>query len=194
MGSGYANDAGFFLIDIFVGLYILVLLLRYLLQLTQADFYNPVSQFLVKATNPPLAWLRRLIPSFGALDAPTLILLLCLQMLEIGLKTFLLGYSPTLLGLFISAVGVLLKMAIYILVTALFARAIMSWFTGAGYPPLAKLVYTFTEPVLRPAQRILPSSAGIDLSPIAVFIALMLVMKLIVQPLLDFGGLPLNAL
>ena len=194
MGSGYANDAGFFLIDIFVGLYVLVVLLRYLLQLTQADFYNPVSQFIVKATNPPLAWLRRLIPSFGALDAPTLILLLCLQMLEIGLKTFLLGYSPTLLGLVTSAVGVLLKMAIYILVTALFARASMSWFTGAGYPPLAKLVYTFTEPVLRPAQRILPSSAGIDLSPIAVFIALMLVMKLIVQPLLDFGGLPLNAL
>ena len=194
MGSGYANNAGVFLVNMFVGLYVLVVLLRYLLQLTQADFYNPVSQFLVKATNPPLAWLRRLIPSFGALDAPTLILLLCLQMLEIGLKTFLLGYSPTLLGLFISAIGVLLKMAIYILVTALFARAIMSWFTGAGYPPLAKLVYTFTEPVLRPAQRILPSSAGIDLSPIAVFIALMLVMKLIVQPLLDFGGLPLNAL
>ena len=194
MGSGYASNAGVFLVNMFVGLYVLVVLLRYLLQLTQADFYNPVSQFLVKATNPPLAWLRRLIPSFGALDAPTLILLLCLQMLEIGLKTFLLGYSPTLLGLVISAVGVLLKMAIYILVTALFARAIMSWFTGAGYPPLAKLVYTFTEPVLRPAQRILPSSAGIDLSPIAVFIALMLVMKLIVQPLLDFGGLPLNAL
>ena len=194
MGSGYANNAGVFLVNMFVGLYVLVVLLRYLLQLTQADFYNPVSQFLVKATNPPLAWLRRLIPSFGALDAPTLILLLSLQMLEIGLKTFLLGYSPTLLGLVTSAVGVLLKMAIYILVTALFARAIMSWFTGAGYPPLAKLVYTFTEPVLRPAQRILPSSAGIDLSPIAVFIALMLVMKLIVQPLLDFGGLPLNAL
>tara|TARA_Y100000588_G_scaffold9457_1_gene10557 strand:- start:989 stop:1573 length:585 start_codon:yes stop_codon:yes gene_type:complete len=194
MGSGYANNAGVFLVNMFVGLYVLVVLLRYLLQLTQADFYNPVSQFLVKATNPPLAWLRRLIPSFGALDAPTLILLLCLQMLEIGLKTFLLGYSPTLLGLVTSAVGVLLKMAIYILVTALFARAIMSWFTGPGYHPLAKLVYTFTEPVLRPAQRILPSSAGIDLSPIAVFIALMLVMKLIVQPLLDFGGLPLNAL
>ena len=194
MGSGYANNAGVFLVNMFVGLYVLVVLLRYLLQLTQADFYNPVSQFIVKATNPPLAWLRRLIPSFGALDAPTLILLLCLQMLEIGLKTFLLGYSPTLLGLVMSAVGVLLKLAIYILVTALFARAIMSWFTGAGYPPLAKLVYTFTEPVLRPAQRILPSSAGIDLSPIAVFIALMLVMKLIVQPLLDFGGLPLNAL
>ena len=194
MGSGYANNAGVFLVNMFVGLYVLVVLLRYLLQLTQADFYNPVSQFLVKATNPPLAWLRRLIPSFGALDAPTLILLLCLQMLEIGLKTFLLGYSPTLIGLVTSAVGVLLKMAIYILVTALFARAIMSWFTGSGYHPLAKLVYTFTEPVLRPAQRILPSSAGIDLSPIAVFIALMLVMKLIVQPLLDFGGLPLNAL
>ena len=194
MGSGYANNAGVFLVNMFVGLYVLVVLLRYLLLLTQADFYNPVSQFLVKATNPPLAWLRRLIPSFGALDAPTLILLLCLQMLEIGLKTFLLGYSPTLLGLVTSAVGVLLKMAIYILVTALFARAIMSWFTGAGYPPLAKLVYTFTEPVLRPAQRILPSSAGMDLSPIAVFIALKLVMKLIVQPLLDFGGLPLNAL
>ena len=191
MGSGYANDAGFFLIDIFVGLYVLVVLLRYLLQLTRADFYNPVSQFLVKATNPPLAWLRRLIPSFGALDAPTLVLLLCLQLLEIVLKTFLLGHSPTLIGLVTLAVGELLKMAIYILVIALFARAIMSWFTGAGYPPLAKLVYTFTESVLGPARRILPSSGGLDLSPIAVFIVLMLAMKLIVQPLLDFGRMAL---
>lgn len=191
MGSGYANDAGFFLIDIFVGLYVLVVLLRYLLQLTRADFYNPVSQFLVKATNPPLAWLRRLIPSFGALDAPTLILLLCLQLLEIGLKTFLLGHSPTLIGLVTLAVGELLKLTIYILVISLFARAIMSWFTSAGYPPLAKLVYTFTESVLGPARRILPSSAGLDLSPIAVFIVLMLAMKLIVQPLLDFGRMTL---
>jgi len=191
MGSGYANDAGFFLIDIFVGLYVLVVLLRYLLQLTRADFYNPVSQFLVKATNPPLAWLRRLIPSFGALDAPTLILLLCLQLLEIGLKTFLLGHSPTLIGLVTLAVGELLKLTIYILVISLFARAIMSWFTSAGYPPLAKLVYTFTESILGPARRILPSSAGLDLSPIAVFIVLMLAMKLIVQPLLDFGRMTL---
>jgi YggT family protein len=191
MGSGYANDAGFFLIDIFVGLYVLVVLLRYLLQLTRADFYNPVSQFLVKATNPPLAWLRQLIPPFGALDAPTLILLLCLQLLEIALKTFLLGHSPTLIGLVTLAVGELLKMAIYIFVTALFARAIMSWFTGTGYPPLAKLVYTFTESALGPARRILPSSAGLDLSPIAVFIVLMLAMKLIVQPLLDFGRMTL---
>ena len=191
MGSGYANDAGFFLIDIFVGLYVLVVLLRYLLQLTRADFYNPVSQFLVKATNPPLAWLRRLIPSFGALDAPTLILLLCLQLLEIGLKAFLLGHSQTLIGLVTLAVGELLKLTIYILVIALFARAIMSWFTSAGYPPLAKLVYTFTESVLGPARRILPSSAGLDLSPIAVFIVLMLAMKLIVQPLLDFGRMAL---
>ena len=191
MGSGYANDAGFFLIDIFVGLYVLVVLLRYLLQLTRADFYNPVSQFLVKATNPPLAWLRRLIPPFGALDAPTLILLLCLQLLEIGLKAFLLGHSQTLIGLVTLAVGELLKLTIYILVIALFARAIMSWFTGAGYPPLAKLVYTFTESVLGPARRILPSSAGLDLSPIAVFIVLMLAMKLIVQPLLDFGRMAL---
>ena len=191
MDSGYANDAGFFLIDIFVGLYVLVVLLRYLLQLTRADFYNPVSQFLVKATNPPLAWLRRLIPSFGALDAPTLILLLCLQLLEIGLQTFLLGHSPPLSGLVTLAVGELLKLPIYILVIALFARAIMSWFTGAGYPPLAKLVYTFTESVLGPARRILPSSAGLDLSPIAVFIVLMRARKLIVQPLLDFGRMAL---
>ncbi len=82
-------------------------------------------------------------------------------------------------------------MAIYILVIALFARAIMSWFTGAGYPPLAKLVYTFTESVLGPARRILPSTARLDLSPIAVFIVLMLAMKLIVQPLLDFGRMAL---
>ncbi len=42
--------------------YMTIVLLRFLLQLARADFYNPISQFVVKATNPPLRPLRRFMP------------------------------------------------------------------------------------------------------------------------------------
>ena len=43
MGN-YLGDAGSFLIDTIIGLYILAVLLRFLLQWVRADFYNPAKQ------------------------------------------------------------------------------------------------------------------------------------------------------
>ena len=81
MGSTYLTDPIIFLIDTLFSLYILAVLLRFLLQWCGADFYNPISQFLVKATHPPLKILRRFVPSIGKIDTSSLILVLALQML-----------------------------------------------------------------------------------------------------------------
>ena len=63
MGGSYVGNAATFLIETLFGLYILIVMLRFLLQWARADFYNPVSQFIVKATQAPLAPLRRVVPA-----------------------------------------------------------------------------------------------------------------------------------
>ena len=92
-----------------------------------------------------------------------------------------------MVGLVFLSVGELLKLAIYIIIFSIFIRAILSWFSGTGYTPVLRLMHTFTEPVLEIFRRYLPVTGGLDFSPIAVFIVLMVVLKIVVQPLLDFG-------
>ena len=88
-------------------------------------------------------------------------------------------------------IGELLKLTVYDFVFSIFIRAILSWFTTSGYNPLLQLIYTFTEPILRKSRQLVPATGGLDLSPILIFIALMLLLKLFVQPLLDYGRMAL---
>ena len=81
MGTTYMTDPIIFLIDTLFSLYIMAILLRFLLQWCGADFYNPISQFLVKMTHPPLRIMRRFVPSIGKIDSSSLVLMLSLQML-----------------------------------------------------------------------------------------------------------------
>ncbi len=187
MRTDYANDTGIFLIDTVIGLYTLVVMLRFLFQLTGADFYNPISQIVVKLSNPPLVRLRRVVPSLPGIDTAAVVLLLILEMCRIAGINLLSGHSPAIVGLVLLSVGELLKLAIYIIIFSIFVRAMLSWFSGAGYTPVLRLMHTFTEPVLKTFRRLLPVTGGLDFSPIAVFIVFMVVLKIVVQPLLDFG-------
>jgi len=187
MRTDYASDTGMFLIDTVIGLYTLVVMLRFLFQLTGADFYNPISQTVVKLSNPPLVRLRRVIPSLPGIDTAAVVLLLILEMCRIAGINLLSGHSPAIVGLVLLSVGELLELAIYIIIVSIFIRAMLSWFSGAGYTPVLRLMHTFTEPVLKTFRRLLPDTGGLDFSPIAVFIVLMVVLKIVVQPLLDFG-------
>ncbi len=186
MGS-YFSDAGLFLIDTVLGIYILLVLLRFLLQLTRADFYNPISQFVVRATNPPLVRLRRFVPGLWGIDLSTLLLLLSMEVIRITLTTMLLGHSPRFAGIILLSIGELAKLAAYVIIFSIFVRALLSWFSSGLNHPMTRLLCSFTDPILRPARRIIPATGGIDLSPFIVFIVMILVLKLLVQPLLHLG-------
>jgi YggT family protein len=187
MRTDYASDTGMFLIDTVIGLYTLIVMLRFLFQLTRADYHNPISQIVVKLSNPPLVRLRRVVPSLPGIDTAAVVLLLILEMCRIAGINLLSGHSPAIVGLVLLSVGELLKLAIYIIIFSIFIRAILSWFSGTGYTPVLRLMHTFTEPVLKIFRRLLPVTGGLDFSPIAVFIVFMVVLKIVVQPLLDFG-------
>ena len=187
MTGGYFADAGLFLVDTVLGIYILIVLLRFLFQLVRVDFYNPLSQFIVKASNPPLARLHQLIPSLWGIDLGAIVLLLILEGLRLTLTTLMLGHTPRVSGVLILSIGELLKLAVYVVVFSIFVRALLSWVSTGAHNPMARLLGSFTEPLLAPARRLLPTTGGLDLSPIIVFLGLMLILKLVVQPLLDLG-------
>ena len=189
MSGGYFSDAGLFLVDTVLGLYILIVLLRFLFQLTGVDFYNPISQFIVKASNPLLSRLRRVVPGLWGIDFAAVVLLIVLEGARIGITALLIGRTPQLAGVLVLSIAELLKLAVYIMVFSIFIRALLSWVSMGRSHPILQLLYSFTEPLMAQARRILPTTSGLDLSPIIVFIALMLILKLFVQPMLDLGKL-----
>ncbi len=182
------SDAGIFLVNTVFGLYILIVALRFLLQCVRADFYNPISQFLVTFTNPPLRFLRRFIPGFAGIDWPSLLLMLALQSLELVITGLLgPGQIPALPGLLVLSIAALLKLFIYIFFFAIFIRIIISWVNPGAYNPVTVILHRLTDPLLRPARRLIPPISGLDLSPMVVIVALQLMIILFIKPLTDLG-------
>lgn len=186
--GGYVNNAALFLVDTLFGLYILVVLIRFLLQWLRADFYNPVSQFIVTVTNPPLRLLRRFIPDMGGIDLASVVLLLGLSMIKTWLLFSMVGRSGTFQGLLVYSIGELLQLTVYVFIFTILIRVVLSWIAPQqGYNPVLRLLHDLTEPLMAPARRLVPPIAALDISPIVVFIFLYLTLILIVQPILDFG-------
>lgn len=187
--GGYFGNAAVFLIQTAFGFYILAIMLRFLLQWLRADFYNPVSQFLVKITTPALRPLRRLIPGFGGIDFASLVLILALQIIELVLVTKLLGQPLSVAGLLVLTVAELLSLLIKVFLFSILIQVILSWVRPGDHNPISLLLYQLNEPLLAPARRIIPVISGLDLSPILVLVLLQLSLILLVAPLQDFGML-----
>jgi len=178
MSSGVEN-AFSYLVSTLIALYVTAVLLRLLLQWVRADFYNPVCQFLVKATNPALVPLRRVIPSIGKLDTASVVLMLVLEFISIWFMSLLspMDWSPAQILLF-AAVS-LAAMLLWIYFFLIIAMVIVSWFGQAWRHPIIPLIYQLTGPVLRPIQKIIPPISGIDLSPLLLLIIIRFLLLLI---------------
>ncbi len=192
MGNGYLADPAIFLIHTLFGLYILAVMLRLLLQLVRADFYNPVSQFIVKITHPVLRPLRRIIPPIAGLDTASLLLALVLKIIEITLILLVLGASIPPLGPIIWSVPALIELVLNIFLFAIIIQAVLSWINPDPYNPVHGLLSSLTRPVLAPFQRLIPPISGLDLSPMVAIIALYLLKMLLMPPLKMITGMPMG--
>lgn len=172
--GGYFTDAGVFLIDTLFGLYILAVLLRFLLQLVRADFYNPIAHFLVVVTNPPLKPLRRVIPGWYGVDLASLLLLVLLELAYQLLMASLLNQPLQPGVLLVRGLFHLLNMTLNVYLFSILIVVILSWVNP--YPnALSQMLGRLTGPLLRPARRWLPPLGGLDLSPMLVIIAIVLI-------------------
>ena len=185
------TQATIYLVKTLFSLYILVILLRFLLQVARADFYNPLSQAIVKITDPAIKPLRRIIPGLFGLDLSSLLLALLVQM--VAIVAIYLLYSqgmPNLLWVLGWAALGLFSMVLNIYFFAMIIVIILSWVAPHTHNPGAMLVYQLTEPVMRPARNLIPPIGGLDLSPIFIFIAINLIEMLVVNPLASALYLP----
>jgi YggT family protein len=164
--------------------------IRFLLQWAGADFYNPISQFVVKLTTPVLRPLRNVIPGYGGMDIASLVLAWVLKSLELITLALLLGLNRNLLGAFGWAIPALVGLIISIFLFAILIRVILSWVNPDPYNPAVDLLTRITDPILRPAQRLIPPIGGIDLSPMAAMIGLVLLEMLLLPPLQWLTGSP----
>ncbi|MEM7027233.1 MAG: YggT family protein [Pseudomonadota bacterium] len=188
MGGNYFSQAGVFLIEVTFGLYVIAVMLRFLLATVRADFHNQVSQFIVKITNPPVIFLRRFIPSFMAIDWSTLVLMFIVQLIAIVLTVLLLaGGIPAPMGLVVMTFAELLKTLIYLYLFVIIVQVVISWINPGAYNPMTVIMYQLTEPLLRPARKIIPPAGGFDWSALIVLIALQLALILVVSPIADIG-------
>ena len=190
MSGSYLADPLVFLIRTLFGLYIAVVLIRFLLQWARADFYNPISQFVVRVTAPVLRPLRQIIPGYGGMDLASLVLAWALKAVELAVIAGLLGHGGPLLGALAWAVPALLELVIDLFLFAILIRVILSWVNPDPYNPAVALLDRLTDPVLSPAQRLLPPIGGIDLSPMLVMVGLVLLQMLLVPPLKALTGSP----
>lgn len=170
--SGPLTEIALLLINTFVSLYVLVILLRFLLQLVKADFYNPVSQFIVKATNPLLIPLRRLIPGLGGLDLSSLLLAWAIQLVGMGIIYTLLtgGVIPPILNLCAWAVLAIVQTLLNIYLFSILIIVILSWIAPQSYNPAVLLLHQLTGPVLSKIRKVMPDMGTLDLSPIIAFL------------------------
>lgn len=169
-----------FLVDALADFYCFVLLMRFLMQFARVSFAGPLGEFVLILTNGVVRPLRRLIPGVFGLDWASLVPAWLIQsavvLLGIALSPLPLD-NAFALSLGLGAIKVLV-LAIWVLIIALIAQALMSWINP--YSPLAPTMAQMTRPLLRPVQRFLPLIGGrIDLSPLVVILLLQVVLKLI---------------
>ncbi|HTO19923.1 MAG TPA: YggT family protein [Pseudomonas sp.] len=185
------STAAVYVIQTLGSLYLLIVLLRFVLQLVRADFYNPLSQFIVRATSPLLMPLRRVIPGFGGIDLASLVLALLVQLalmlIVLALDGRIQWSLPELLVW--SLIGVT-SLFLKIFFFALIISVILSWVAPGTHNPAAQLVHQICEPLLAPIRRFLPNLGGLDISPIFAFIALNLLDMLVIRNLAVMSEMP----
>jgi YggT family protein len=184
----YLANAAIFLIQIVFGFFIGLFLVRMLLIMVGASFYEPICRFVYQLTNPVVTPLRRFVPRWGRIELASLLVAFALILVESAIFRLLAGASTGVAGFLLFGLVGLLGWLIWIELIALFARGILSFFVSEYYNSNMQLLVQFTEPVVRPFRRILPPMAGLDFSLALAMIALILAQMLILAPLTDLAA------
>ncbi len=200
MGSGYLTSPLVLVINTLFDLYILLVLLRFLLQMLRADFYNPVSQFIVKLTTHPLRILRRFIPSVAGQDTAAIVLciiliygkFLLLRLMSVpavqigGVMAPITGVNYV--GLLVFCIADLIALILTVFLVAVIIHVILSWVSPGRYNPVIGLVHKLSDPILKPIRKLIPSLGGLDLSPLFATLFLLVAKMLIVPPIVYLGN------
>jgi YggT family protein len=150
-----------------------------LLGMVRANFYNPISQFLVKLTNPVIIPLRRIVPAIGKLDTAALTGAIGLKIVQVILVALIGATSVNLGTIILIVIGDLLRMVVWIFIIALVVQAVISWVGNTHGNPVDPLLRSLTEPLLRPIRKFVPLIGMVDLSPLVAILFLQVLLMVI---------------
>jgi YggT family protein len=86
------------------------------------------------------------------------------------------------------AVAQILDSVLWAYAWIVLGRVAISWINIDDHNPIVRFIYAATEPVLERVRRLLPiAAAGVDLSPIAVWIAIIFLQRFLVRTLYDLA-------
>ena len=171
-----------YIIAALLQLALFVVLARLLLQLTRADFRNPLAQAIVQLTNPLIVPLRRVLPPIGKLDTASVLAVLLVAAVDVATLSVLRGAGwPEPIVLLDALLLEIVHMVLSIYLYAIILYALLSMIAPGGYSPLQSVLASLCEPVLRPIRRIIPPIAGLDLSPL---FATLIILALLSVPLM----------
>lgn len=173
------NDPLILVVKTLGNVYLFIVLLRLVLQLSRADFYNPISQAIVKATTPLVRPLRKVIPSIGRVDTASVVLALIVQFVTLMAVVTIAGAQLAPAGYAIYTLGGVLYHFLDLYFWAMLISVILSWVAPGASHPGAMLVTQVCEPLYRTCHRVIPSLGGLDLSPIFIFLGISVLQQFI---------------
>jgi len=169
-----------FIIETLLSLALFVVLARLLLQLTRADFRNPICQAIVRLTNPLVLPLRRVLPPIGKIDTASVVAVILVAVAEVAILFAIRGITFVAPIYWLqSTVLAIARTLLWTYFYAIILYALLSMVAPGGYSPLQSVLATVCEPVLRPFRRVIPPVAGIDLSPLWACILIQAILILI---------------
>jgi YggT family protein len=178
------GSIGSLLVSTMGTLFMMAVLLRFLLQISRADFYNPITQMVVRVTDPGVQLFRRFIPGFKGVDFATLVFAMLVQCTLICVLILIAGFDLPGVGLVMTwAVGGIINFILDIYFWSLLVSIVSSFIAPFSEHPALVLVRQLTEPIMAPFRRLLPSMGGLDLSPIFVFLAIQILKIVLVAPM-----------
>jgi YggT family protein len=185
----FFRNVAIFFVSILFDLYIFIVMLRLLLQWCGANYYNPIAQFTVSLTNPIVKPLRRILPAIHNIDLSLILLLVVLEFIKLLIILLLLKQLPNIGLVLVWTCLLLINKLLNFYFFAIIGRVILSWVLHHFQAnPITKILFVLTEPILRPARRLLPPISGFDLSPLLVIIGLKVISMFIVFLLATLGA------
>ena len=188
MENNYFSDATIYLANVVLGSYGFIIMIRLVLQLVEADFYNPICKAIHSITNPVLKPVRAFLPHFKRIDSASLLMVIVFEIIAVWFTLKLKSsMNPSLLGLIVLSLGTTLGEFVRIFTWSIIIQAFLSWIAPDPRNPIVSVLNSITAPILSKARTVLPSTPGVDFSPIIALVALQLTLMLIVNPLHDAG-------
>lgn len=188
MGSTYLTNPLVFLITVIFDLFLFAVLLRFLFQWLRVDFYNPLSQTIVKVTSPFVNPLRKIIPGIAGLDMASLLLAFIIAAAKSALLYKLQGYGLSANAILVSSLIEVITAILNIFLFAIFIQVILSWVAPGQHNPITLMIAQLTGPILAPIRRVMPDLGGLDLSPMVALVGIQIAKMLIIPPLIHLAN------